>query len=488
MSRSARNIRSDARSTGIEGARTVARRCAVVVTALFLLAQGGTIHASGFTLPPPERYTLENGLEVILQQDLRQPTVAVVMSYRVGSRDDPAGYAGLAHMVEHMTFRGSRHLEPLQMLSALERAGARDANAATHPDWTAFYSVLPASQVPLALWLESERMAFTLEAMTQEGFELEREVVRNERRQRGGLGSRVPDFVNHALYPQGHVYHAVASDETAEETFTLDHVRWFYQHWYRPDTATLTLVGSFDPDRARAEIAQYFGPIRAPTAAPPRAPAPVVGLVGQAQLDVWLDDRRDRVSIAWSAPCVIAECGAELLMLESVLVGTSESPLESALVGRGKPASAISLDISPYETHTRVTLDVDVALGEDPKRVVAVTDRILGDLRGAVSEAELRGARIALATHLTAAFEPLLSRAFALTHYRLPGRAGTLYDPAVQLERVDAFALSDLEDAARRYLPLDRRVVVYQRQRRGAAGEGELGRVVGRALPAQDAR
>ncbi|WP_437904406.1 insulinase family protein [Sorangium sp. So ce327] len=125
-------------------------------------------------------FRLANGLEVLLEEDHRQPTVAVLVAYEIGSRDDPRGYSQLAHLVEHMTYRGSRHMKPFDALSLLERAGVHRMNGVTSPDYTAYYALAPAAALPLALWIESERMAFTLERFNEQALTLEQKIVRNE--------------------------------------------------------------------------------------------------------------------------------------------------------------------------------------------------------------------------------------------------------------------------------------------------------------------
>src|SRR5262245_61200048 len=133
---------------------------------------------------------LANGLRVVIERDPRQPLVAVVVAYDVGQRDDPRGYRELAHLVEHLTFRGTRHLADGEMARRLDAAGAV-WNAYTSADQTAYETLLPARHLPLALWLESERMGFAADAFAASTLEVEREVVRRESVERGaeGIGS-----------------------------------------------------------------------------------------------------------------------------------------------------------------------------------------------------------------------------------------------------------------------------------------------------------
>jgi len=449
-------------------------------TALLLgLAVPG--RAQVFDLEPPERYVLPNGLEVILSRDDRLPSVAIWLRYDVGGRDDPADYTGLAHMVEHMTFRGSRHVGEAEMLTRLEQVGAERANATTHPDWTAYYSVVPAHQVPLVLWLESERMAFTLEAMTDEKFQIERDVVLNEVAPRQ---SRLPEFLNQALYPPDNVYHRIGDPQRDEAAFTLENVRWFYQRWYRPDNATLTLVGSFDKARVKREIEKYFGPIVAAGPRPTRERAAPTPLVGTAELYVGAPLDREFVVVSWLAMCSVSDCGADLLLLDEVLSGTTEAELRRVLVRENRLATDVSFSASPYETHTELAIAADVHLGVETELVRKGIDAVVRRIQETPLDSQtLQQAKIALKTRIIGGFAPLLDRASALSNYRSTRGRDVLYEPNDVLAAISEITPEQLRDAARRYLPLERRVVLYAQKNRSAPGRGTLTRQVGSALP-----
>jgi zinc protease len=152
----------------------------------------------------PSTLRLENGLEVVLDSDPEDASVAVVLTYDAGSRRDPPGYQGLAHLVEHLTYRGSRHLPAHGIFEQLERVGALNWNGVTSIDYVAYYCELPSQHVTLPLWLESERMAFTLEKFTTEALELERQRVKKELMERRVTRKSFELYIFQALFPEGH--------------------------------------------------------------------------------------------------------------------------------------------------------------------------------------------------------------------------------------------------------------------------------------------
>jgi zinc protease len=227
---------------------------------------------------PIERHTLDNGLRVVLSEDHTLPVVAVNLWYNVGSRNERPGRTGLAHLFEHMMFQGSRNVAENQHISLVERAGG-SVNASTWLDRTNFYDTLPASQLELALYLESDRMGWFLPALTQEKFDNQREVVKNERRQRmdnapyGDWDERIQRLV----YPADHPYHhsTIGSMDDLDAT-TLDDVADFFRTYYVPNNCVLTLCGDFDRGEALRLIERWFGPIPRGAEVPPLPGRPVI--------------------------------------------------------------------------------------------------------------------------------------------------------------------------------------------------------------------
>lgn len=212
---------------------------------------------------PCEQHVLENGLRIVLSPEPAVPLAAVNLWYDVGSRNEGPGQTGLAHLFEHMMFQGSRHVAGNQHFELLEGAGG-SANATTWFDRTNYYETVPSHHLELALWLEADRMGWMLPALTAEKLENQREVVKNERRQRYD-NQPYGDWDERALamvYPPGHPYrHPVIGSLEDINSFSLADVESFFRAYYAPDNAVLTVCGGFVPERALEWIERYFGEI-----------------------------------------------------------------------------------------------------------------------------------------------------------------------------------------------------------------------------------
>src|ERR687894_2806810 len=209
-----------------------------------------------------ERFTLDNGLDVLVHQDRNCPIVAVNVWYHVGSKNETPGHTGFAHLFEHLMFEGSQHYDR-GYFHPLQEAGAA-LNGSTNADRTNYWEVVPTSAVDLALWMESDRMGYLLPALTRERFETQRDVVLNERRQNYenrpyGLAVMA---ITSALYPPDHPYHWLtigAADDI--RAMQLEEVQAFFRTYYHPSNASLSLAGDIDTDAAFALAEKYFGEI-----------------------------------------------------------------------------------------------------------------------------------------------------------------------------------------------------------------------------------
>lgn len=220
---------------------------------------------------PYKKYQLANGLTVILHQDDSDPLVHVDVTYHVGSARELAGRSGFAHLFEHMMFQGSEHVADEQHFEVVTEAGGT-LNGSTNTDRTNYFETVPSNQLEKMLWLESDRMGFLLPALTSEKFEVQRETVKNERAQRidNQPYGRMSERFNQALYPVGHPYSwPVIGWPDDLNRATVDDVKHFFQRWYGPNNATLTIGGDFDEMQALAWVNKYFGEIpRGPEVSP----------------------------------------------------------------------------------------------------------------------------------------------------------------------------------------------------------------------------
>ena len=280
-----------------------------------------------------EKRTLDNGLDVIVHEDQNCPIVAVNLWYHVGSKNERPGLTGFAHLFEHLMFEGSAHHDSGYFQPLQEAGGA--LNGSTNADRTNYWQTVPTSAIDRALWMESDRMGYLLPALTREKFDTQRQVVLNERRQNYenrpyGLATMV---VMATLYPPEHPYHwmTIGAPEDLRAA-SLDAVRQFFETYYHPGNASLTLAGAIAPDRAFELAQRYFKEIpNGPT--PPRVTWPDVP-AAHVERRLLLEDQVElpRLYLAWPAPALFAPGDAELDVLGEILAAGKSSRLYRQLV------------------------------------------------------------------------------------------------------------------------------------------------------------
>ena len=250
---------------------------------------------------PVERYTLPNGLEVLLHPDARVPLVAVNIWYHVGAKNEVAGRSGFAHLFEHIMFQGSRNVAEDTFFQYLEGAGAPLVNGTTDFDRTNYFETVPSSQLELALWLESDRMGWLLDTLTQERLDNQKAVVRKERQQ---STENVPYGVAEEryfqlLFPAPHPYNGVVIGSHADlEAATLDDVKGFFRTFYVPNNATLAVVGDYDPATIKPLVEKYFGSIPG-GAEPPPLDVKTEPIVGERRVALTDEVELPKVYMGW---------------------------------------------------------------------------------------------------------------------------------------------------------------------------------------------
>ncbi|HSM12607.1 MAG TPA: pitrilysin family protein [Thermoanaerobaculia bacterium] len=307
-----------------------------------------------------EKYTLPNGLQVILHVDRKLPVVHVNQWYHVGSKNEKPGRTGFAHLFEHMMFQGSANAKE-DYFAYVERAGANlfegGVNGTTSNDRTNYFATVPSANLENLLWLESDRLATLLEVTDQAKLDNQRDVVKNERRQ--GL-ENVPygrwfEILNENLFPMGHPYSWTVIGSMADlSAATLEDVQEFFRTYYTPNNLSLVIAGDFDVDEAKRLVDKYFGPIP-PGPALARPERWVPELPGEKSLVVADRVPQERVYIAWPTPPFYAEGDAELDLAGMVLADGLSSRLSRALVYDRQLATSVnafqvSMEISGYFT------------------------------------------------------------------------------------------------------------------------------------------
>jgi zinc protease len=281
-----------------------------------------------------EKYTLPNGLEVILSPKRGLPMVAVNLWYHVGPANEEKGRTGFAHLFEHMMFQSSKHVPPDSHIRLLEAAGASDLNGTTDYDRTNYFETVPANQVELALWLESDRMGYLLEKVDQPALSNQQDVVRNERRQSVenepyGLAE---ETLVQTLFPAGHPYYGnvIGSHEDIQAA-KLDDVKRFFRQYYAPNNASLAIVGEFEPAQMKALVQKYFGSLKRGPAVPPiKAETPKI--TSERRKVVTARVELPRVYMAWLTSPVLKPGDADADIAATILGGGRASRLYKKLV------------------------------------------------------------------------------------------------------------------------------------------------------------
>ncbi|HZT09176.1 MAG TPA: pitrilysin family protein [Chloroflexota bacterium] len=320
-----------------------------------------------------EKFRLGNGLDVILHEDHAIPVVAVNVWYHVGSQNEDPDRTGFAHLFEHIMFKGSKHHKREYFLP-LQEVGA-NVNGSTTTDRTNYYENVPAEYLELALWLESDRMGYLLEALDEEGFATEREVVKNERRQSyenrpyGLAGIEI----RKALFPPSHPYHwqTIGSQEHLDAA-SIEDVKAFFRRFYAPNNASLAIAGDIDVAETRRLVERYFADL------PPAAPAPRIqrwtpGLDGEVRISFEDRVQLHRLWLAWVAPPRFDPDEAPLDVLVSVLSEGRSARLYRSLVHDQQVAREASARFSAMEMAGELRFDVTVA----PTATVEAAERAL---------------------------------------------------------------------------------------------------------------
>jgi len=434
-----------------------------------------------------DKSRLDNGLELIVHEDHRTPIVTVNLWYHVGSKDEPRGKNGFAHLFEHVMFQGSKHVPEDTYFLDLERVGATDVNGTTNSDRTNYFETVPKNELELALWLESDRMGFLLDHVDQATFAGQRDVVKNERRQNyeNAPYGLVSQYVQAAIYPPDHPYHLLTIGTPEDlDAATLDDVKAFFRTWYVPNNATLVVAGDIDKAKTRALVDQYFGPI--PSGQVPDrsrwADPPAVALSRETVIRMDAGVELPRVYVSWPTPRIFAPGDAELDLLASVLASGKTSRLYKRLVydlqiaqdvsvhqSSGQLGSVFSITATAQPRHT--TDELRTAIDEELVRLAA----------NGVTGGELERAKAGYLSGELFELERVSGRANSINTYnQMTGDPG--YLPKDMARYRDA-TTDQVTAAARTWLALDRRVVAVVTPKKGAPVCGALASTDGSVKP-----
>ena len=400
-----------------------------------------------------EKYTLGNGLEVILHQDHSVPLVAVQMFYKVGSGDEQKGRTGFAHLFEHVMFMGSENVPVGAFDQWLEAAGGNN-NGTTNSDRTTYYEVLPSNALPLALWLEADRMGRLLPTMDQAKLDVQRDVVKNERRQSydNRPYGRANETILAALYPPGHPYSwPTIGSMTDLSAASLEDVKSFFRTYYAPNNSSLAIAGDFNRDSVRTWVQRYFGEIPRGPEVPPRPTPPRVAL--QRDTALVLEDRVQlpRAYYSWLTVPLYHKDDAALDLLAQILAGDKNARLYKSLVYE----SQVAQDVSAWQMSPRLDgvfrVEVTPRPGQDPSKVMRMVDEEIAKIiRDGVTPRELARAQNSFRMRFLDDLASVFGKVMQVSSYNYyAGTPDYVQEDAARYDRVTA---DDIRRVASTYL------------------------------------
>ena len=355
----------------------------LVLAAAMVTASAAPAQSAGVKPPPVklevEKYTLPNGLEVILREDHRLPLVAVNTWYHVGPANETAGRTGFAHLFEHMMFQSSGHVGEDQIWKHLEGAGASFINGTTDFDRTNYLEDLPANQLELALWLESDRMGFLLDRIDEASLANQQDVVRNERRQSGentpyGI---VEEEMWHMIFPKVHPYYpyVIGSHEDIQAA-KLEDVKEFFRRYYCPNNASLVIVGDIDKAKTKALVEKYYGSIPRGADVPPIT-AMTPPITEERRATVTDKITLPRVYMCWLTSPIFKPGDADAGVAGQILGGGKASRLYKSLVYEKQICQDVSVAQQSYSLGSVFQLTATVKPGKTPEEVEKAIDEEL---------------------------------------------------------------------------------------------------------------
>ncbi len=328
---------------------------------------------------PYESFTLDNGLTVLVHEDRKAPIVAIAAWYNVGSKDEPEGQAGFAHLFEHiMLFNGTEHIPNL--IEPLREMGATNWNGTTWFDRTNYFQTVPTPALERGLYIESERMGYLLGALTQTSLDAQRGIVQNEKRQGDNQPYGMTFYrILERLFPEGHPYrHSTIGSMADLDDASLEEVRQWFRDNYAPNNAVIVLAGDINASEARPLMERYFGQIPRGTAnTPASADVPTLS----QRIDDTMHDRvsNTRLYRTWVVPGLANDDSLELDVAAQVLGGLNSSRLDRILVRDEQSAVSVSSSVLPFQRISLFFVTVDVKAGVDPAAVSARLDQIVGE-------------------------------------------------------------------------------------------------------------
>jgi zinc protease len=324
-----------------------------------------------------EMFTLDNGLTTIVHTDHSTPTVFVGMWYGVGSKDEPVGRTGFAHLFEHLMFQSTENHQG-EYFEPFTKAGATGMNGTTSEDRTNYYATVPTGAIDMALWMESDRMSHLLGAVTQEALDEQRGVVQNEKRQSENRPyAKVYDRVREGIYPAGHPYrHSVIGSMEDLDAASLQDVHDWFNEYYGASNAVLVLSGDIDVETAREKVTHYFS--GAPAGVPLVKPQQWIPEIRENRSEIMYDRvGQVRINRTWALPNMNARDTTIMYLVNETLVANKNAPLQRILVDDLQLATDVRGFAYGKVISGEYGLTINLRPGVDPEEVISRVDDVV---------------------------------------------------------------------------------------------------------------
>jgi len=355
---------------------------------------------------PYEIFHLDNGLTTLVYSDHSSPTVFVGMWYGVGSKDEPEGKTGFAHLFEHLMFQGTASRDG-EYFEPFTKAGATGMNGTTSEDRTNYYATVPTGALDMALWMESDRMSNLLGAVTQDALDEQRSVVQNEKRSRDNRPySGVSDRLRAGIYPVDHPYrHSIIGSMEDLDNAALEDVHEWFNEYYGASNVVLVLAGDIDLQSAKEKVGHYFS--EAPTGGPLTKPQQWIPELRENRSEIMYDRvGQTRITRVWALPNGNNQDTTLMYLVDESLVGNKNSPLRKALVDDLQLATEVRGSAYGRVLSGEYSLTINLRPGVEPDQVMAVVDEVLaGYLQKGPDEDILENAKLAINMSMISSME-----------------------------------------------------------------------------------
>jgi|TARA_R100000479_G_scaffold33554_3_gene14052 zinc protease len=387
-----------------------------------------------------EKYELENGLDVVLHQDKSDPIVSVAIQYGVGSNREKTGRTGFAHLFEHMLFQESENVAQDQFFKKIQDAGGT-LNGGTWKDGTIYYEVVPKNAMEMVMWLESDRMGYLINTVTESAFYNQQEVVQNEKRQRvdNNPYGHTGWVIDKNIYPEGHPYNWQVIGELKDlQNATVEDVREFYDRFYGPNNATLVLAGDFEKAEAKQLIEKYFGEIKKRQEVEKMEPKPVT--IAETKRLYHEDNfaNAPQLNMVWPTVQHYTEDAYALDFLAEILSDGKKAPLYKVLVKEKDLTSRTTAYNNSQELAGEFHIIITANNGVDLDDVEAGINEAmtLFETEG-VTDRDIERIKAGLETDFYNGISSVLGKSFQLARYNtFTGNPGFIEDDIENIKKV----------------------------------------------------